>query len=121
MTTLNDYLKEHAQRCAADLADADVIFFGVKKGPKASLDGLKTAMAGHKGEFADIDPFDGKEHSYIEVGAWIGDQAAALTLIGLGATLGAWKLLTPRTVLGHDCPEDLAQKMAGMGMVALQA
>ena len=119
--TLIDYLRTNAIQCAPDEADADVIFFGVRKGPDATADALKAAMAAHKGEFCDVNPLDGQEHSYIELGGWVGDQSAALSLIGLGAALGAWKLLTPKTMLGDMCPPDLVLKMAGMGMVSMQS
>lgn len=118
---LNDYLRINAIRCGSDVADADVIFFGVRKGPEATAEGLKAAMADHKGVFCDLDPLDGKEHGYMELGGWVGDQGFALSLIGLGAALGVWKLLTPKTVLGDLCPPDLVQQMAGMGMVSMQA
>ena len=119
--SLFDYLSEHAMRCASEGADADVIFFGVRKGPEASADGLKAAMAKHRGEFCEMDPLDGKEHSYLELGGWVGDQGAALTLIGLGAALGLWKLLTPKTMLGALATPEMVQQMAGMGMVSMQA
>ncbi|MFA7278945.1 MAG: hypothetical protein WC100_02515 [Sterolibacterium sp.] len=120
--SLIDYLAKNAIRCSANEADAaDVIFFGVRKSPEATADALKAAMADHKGEFFDVDPLDGHEHSYIELGGWIGDQGAALLLIGLGAALGAWKLLTPKTMLGDMCPPDMVQKLAGMGMVSMQS
>ncbi|MEO8299948.1 MAG: hypothetical protein ABI574_19320 [Burkholderiales bacterium] len=118
---LIDYLRSNAIRCAAADADADVIFFGVRKGPEANADALKAAMKGHKGEFCDVDPLDGREHSYLELGGWVGDQGAALELIGLGAALGAWKLRTPKTMLGDLCPPEMVQQMAGMGMVSMQA
>lgn len=50
-----------------------------------------------------------------------GDQSLALRLMGLGALLGLWKLLTPRTMLGADIPDALAQQMAGMGLLTVQA
>ena len=70
-----------------------------------------------QGEFGDMDPFDGQEHSYIEVGGWIGDQGQALTLMGLGAVLGLWKVMTPKMLPG--LPDDLMQMMAGRGMVSI--
>ena len=118
---LINYLRNNVIRCKPEDADADVIFFGVRKGPKATADALKAAMAGHKGKFWDVNPLDGAEHSYIELGGWVGDQGAALELIGLGAALGAWKLLTTKTMLGDLFPPEMVQQMAGMGMVSMQA
>lgn len=64
--------------------------------------------------------FDGKEHSYIEIGAAMGDQGLALMTIGLGHLLGAWKALSPDTVMPF-LPEKTKQEMAGGGMVSLTA
>lgn len=118
--SLIDYLQSNSIHCKSEDADADVIFFGVRKAPDATADALKSAMAAHKGVFCEMDPLDGKEHNYIELGGWVGDQGAALLLIGLGAALGLWKLLTPRTVLGNLCSPEMAARMAGMGMVSMQ-
>ncbi len=100
---------------------ADVVFFKVT--PNAGIDTkeLTKKIAEHEGEFCACNLFDGAEHSYLEVGGWLGDQGLALTLMGLGECLGLWKLLTPRSVLGKDVPEDLVQKMAGAGYVSIQA
>ena len=119
--SLIDYIRNNAIQCAPEDGDADVIFFGVRKGTGATPDGLKDAMVAHTGTFCNVNPFDGEEHSYIELGAWVGDQGMALSLIGLGAALGVWKLLTPKTVLGDMCPPGMAQQLAGMGMVSMQA
>ena len=62
---------------------------------------------------------DGAEHNYLEVGGKLGDQGLALMLIGLGHVLGAWKALSPHTML-PDGDDDLKIQMAGMGMVSLQ-
>ncbi len=52
--------------------------------------------------------------SYIELGGVLGDQGAALCLIGLGELVGLWKAFTPEA-LGFTGAE--ADRMAGMGMV----
>lgn len=62
---------------------------------------------------------DGKEHSYIEIGAEMGDQGIALLTIGLGHLLGVWQALSPDTLLPM-LPNDLKNHMAGLGMVSLQ-
>jgi len=62
---------------------------------------------------------NGEEHNYLQVGGDMGDQGIALMTIGLGHLLGAWKALTPDTLMPF-LPEDLKQKMAGQGMVSLQ-
>jgi len=54
--------------------------------------------------------------SYIEVGAEIGDQGAALQLFALGQVLGLWRIITPKTlgIIGVQ-----AEQMAGMGFVMI--
>lgn len=62
---------------------------------------------------------DGKEHSYLEIGAEMGDQGLALMTIGLGHLLNVWKVLSPDTMIPF-LPAEMKMKMAGMGMVSLQ-
>lgn len=54
--------------------------------------------------------------SYIELGAWIGDQGVALCLIGLGKILGLWDVVIPAT-LGIEGAE--AEQMMGMGFIMI--
>jgi hypothetical protein len=99
-----------------------MIFFTVcaVKDPKA--DELRELIKNHKSDYGPIDLFDGKEHSYIEIGGFIGDQGVALMLMGLGSILGLWKLMTPRTMLpAGTFREDMVQAMAGIGYVIIQA
>lgn len=119
--SLTEYVRNNTIKCSPEDADADVIFFGVRKTPDATAEALKEFIYSHKGEFCEVNPLDGKEHGYIELGGWVGDQGDALLLIGLGAALGIWKLLTPKTIMGDFCPPDIVHKMAGMGMVSVQA
>ena len=101
---------------------AEMIFFKVAAGPKADKDTLKMLVESNKkGEFCDMDLFDGKEHNYMEIGAWIGDQGLALTLMGLGTILGLWKLLTPVTMLKFKPDDPMTVQMAGMGFLHIQA
>lgn len=101
---------------------ADLVFFSVSARDGADAEKLKKLISDNKqGSHCDADLLDGKEHSYLEVGGWIGDQGLALMLMGLGAVLGIWKLLTPKTVLGESVPKELEMQMAGHGFVAVQA
>lgn len=96
----------------------DMVFFEVcpKDNPDAKQ--LRELIKQNKkGCFGDLDPWDGKEHSYIEVGGWIGDQGLALMLMGLGKALGLWELMTPKML--PDLPDSLIQQMAGMGMITI--
>lgn len=99
---------------------ADIVFFLVsaKDSPDANI--LRDLIAANKaGQYCECDLFDGKEHGYMEVGGWIGDQGLAMQLMGLGAVLGLWTLLTPRMLPG--LPEPLVMQMAGAGMVTIQS
>lgn len=117
MSKLTQYILTHTG-FAED--GADVIFFKVKATNDATPTEIIDAIKSHPGEFCECDPLDGKEHSYIELGGWIGDQGLALRLIGLGADLGMWHLLTPKTMMPGMLDDAVIQKMAGMGMIALQ-
>jgi hypothetical protein len=98
---------------------ADLMFFQVKALNEPKADELKALIQAHQPAFVEIDLFDGQEHNYMQVGAWIGDQGYALQLMGLGSLLGLWNLITPY-LLG-DLPKDLVDLMVGMGFVAIQA
>lgn len=60
-----------------------------------------------------------EEVSYVELGADLGDQRAALVFMALGAYLGLWKLLTPRAVLGDTLTRDEALMLAQAGYVTI--
>lgn len=83
---------------------------------------LTQLIAEHEPTFGDsIDLFDGHEHNYIELGAWLGDQESALLLMGVGELLGFWNILSPVSMLKLTADDPLAQQMAGQGMVSIQA
>lgn len=82
---------------------------------------LRSKILAHNGYYADVDVFDGKEHGYMELGGWVGDQGDALRLMGLGKLLGLWELMTPKSMLGDLIPEELQMQMAQSGMVTIQA
>ncbi len=82
---------------------------------------LRRLLSEHKCASYGINPLDGKEHNYMELGGWVGSQGWALTLMGLGARLGLWRLLTPRSVMGSIIDADMANRLAGMGMISIQA
>ena len=97
------------------------------EGHTANLTFMKIAAnGGDKKEFLELvqnefpNWLDGNEHSYIEIGAQLGDQGLSLMVIGLGDVLGAWKALSPDIVF-PQLPQDLKMKMAGGGLVGLQA
>lgn len=98
---------------------ADMCFFKVTLRDipaTAALERLVRARA--SGEHA-VNVFDHNEHSFIELGAWLGSQELALRLMGLGALLGLWQLLTPKTVLGDNVTPAQIDDLAGRGMVTI--
>lgn len=129
---LYDYVKEHAQRGACVCGKcmdappnperrqpsghtADLVFFKVamKSNPsKIWFEHFAKEQFPHW--------FDGKEHSYLETGADMGDQGVALMTMGLGSLLGVWELLTPLSVLGSNCPEDIKMGLAGRGFISIK-
>lgn len=122
LKSLQDYVKKNALIGPVTENSADMVFFNVRAESGTDAAELrKLVMGSVDGAHCTLNLFDGYEHSYLEVGAWIGDQGLALSLMGLGSVLGLWKLLTPKTVLGKDISLDLEQQMAGMGFIAIQA
>lgn len=101
---------------------ADLVFFKVAlAGAGVTPDEFLELSRSHEGEFGPCDPFDGQEHGFIELGGWLGDQGLALQYMGLGALLGVFELLTPRTMLGLPDGDPLALRMAGAGYVTVKA
>lgn len=103
---------------------ADVQFFKVALcnqtvDKKQLRDKLREILSNHVGEFNDINLLDGKEHSFIEIGGYVGDQGLALTLMGLGELIGMWELLTPNKML-PSLPDEFKMQMAGQGMVTIR-
>lgn len=133
---LYDFLSNHAERGSCTCGKcfdapenpaqptghtADMCFFKVAAKNSPDIAKLRELIASNqKGDWATVDLFDGKEHNYMELGGWIGDQGAALTLMGLGAVLGLWRLWTPMTILGLTADDPLAKQMAGRGMIAIK-
>jgi hypothetical protein len=72
----------------------------------------------HHGEHCEVDPFDGTDHSYLELGAWIGDQGLAMQYMGLGVLLGIFKLIDP-SALGISRSDPLYMQMLGQGFLSI--
>lgn len=125
MPALNSYISTHTATMPADSVPdgknaVHLILMDVVPSQNADADTLRELISEHKGEFCDANPLDGAEHSYIELGGWLGNQHDALALIGLGTHLGLWKLLSPRTMLPGMLTPEQEQEMAGQGLIAVQ-
>ena len=102
------------------LIDAGCVQGYAKRIP--TLDEFKMRVSGEvRGEFCTVNLFDGKEHNYLELGGWIGEQRDALWLMILGERVGAWKILSPITILGLAADSDLCSHMMGMGFFSIQS
>jgi hypothetical protein len=123
VSDLVDYVRKHAQLAprSAEARGTDVYFFTVKAAPGSSGMALRDLILKHKGAHVEVDLFDGNEHGYIELGAWLDSQEVALALIGLGTELELWKLLSPRTMLSRTVPAELEERLVGQGYLSLQA
>ena len=98
------------------------------QGHTAELVFFKVAMKGDpdKTEFQNMvcaeypHWLDGAEHSYLEMGANIGDQGLAMQVMGLGALLGVWSLYTPCSLLDLKPDDPLAKEAAGLGYITIK-
>lgn len=100
---------------------ADMIFFKVSIKGKPDVEEFKKLTKSETGAFENVDPFDGEEHSYLQLGAWIGDQGMALRYMALGHLLGVFDLLTPKTILRMTGDDPLIMQMAEQGFVTVAA
>jgi hypothetical protein len=102
-----------------------MIFFAVSPTEPADVDVFRRLTnEALYGAYATVDPFDGKEHSYLELGAWIGDQGLAMQYMALGVMLGLFQLLSPITVLGSllglKGDEPIVMEAAQQGLLAVK-
>lgn len=135
MTTLGDFVRAFSDRgecmCGVciDRGDkpdptghvADLVLFKVAAQGEPDAQEFVRLTSEHQGEFCEVNPFDGKEHGYIELGGWIGDQGLALQYMGLGVLLGVFKLLTPDTVLPGVLDDEMRMQLARSGYVTVTA
>lgn len=94
-----------------------MVFFEVSAKDEPDPDRLRELIEEHNGLYCPLDPWDGQEHSYLEVGGWIGDQGLALMLMGLGKLLGLWPIMTPKMLPGLD--KGAIDQLAGAGMITI--
>lgn len=133
MKTLSEYVRNHTARGACQCGQcidgvsnpqehqptghtSDLFFFKVAKHGEPDAKTLRELITKHHGEWGECNPLDGKEHNYMELGGWIGDQGLAMQFMGLGELLGLWRVMTPNAL---PIPDELKQQMAGMGMISI--
>lgn len=120
MNELRQYVIEHVSVAKEPQENGvDMIFFNVKaiNDPKAD-DLIKLVKESVKGDFLDLNMFDGKEHGYMEIGGWIGDQGLAMQLMALGKSLKLWELMTPAML---PLTMEMQEELAGMGMISIKS
>ena len=98
----------------------DTVFFKVALRDTPARADFEALTRAHHSEWCTVNPFDGAEHNYLELGGWIGDQGLALQYMALGALVGAFELMTPLNMLPGLSAEQAA-RLAGMGMVTVKA
>lgn len=99
----------------------NMIFFQVSASEHADKDEFRRLTKEHHGDFAQVDPFDGREHSYLELGAWIGDQGISMQYMALGVMLGVFELQTPNLILGLPINDPIVTTLAERGLVCVIA
>jgi len=113
-----EYVGQHTAICDAMTpveGDVDVHFFKVRAINADRQEVLDLIADNPQGEFAHISFERASEGpSFIEWGAWIGDQGLALRLLGLGEAVGIWTVITPERI---GVPAELRSEMAGGGYV----
>lgn len=117
MNKIHDLIREYTQINNDD--GIDVFFFRVRLRRELieeEIEELKQLITDYQGDFSDINPLDGKEHSYLQVGGWIGDQQLALRLMGLGALLDFWSVMQPNLL---PLSPDMRKQMAGQGYISI--
>lgn len=121
MSALSNFVREHARATTAEEGSADLVFFKVAMIGNPDPTELRSLIRSHPGEYGDVDLFDGNEHSYLELGGWIGSQELALTLMGLGSLMKLWQLLTPKNMLGTHATPEVARTLAEKGLITISA
>jgi len=132
MSELVKYVIEHTDRNACTCGkcivsgeekelphSVDMFFFDVSAKNNPNVDTFRKLISEHQGAWGEVNVFDGQEHSYIELGGWIGDQGLAMQFMGLGWILGLWQVAHPVNMLGFERNDPMAQQMAGMGLLSI--
>ncbi len=124
---LAEYVEKHTTPVSRsvdnDNSAVDVGFFKVLIDEKADTETFRSLIKSSlKGEFdVVIDPLDGDEHRYIELGAWIGDQELAMRFMALTSHFKMAQLLTPKVMMGQNIDPALESKLLNAGYCTIRA
>lgn len=108
------YAMPHESEAPESIEKVDVHFLTVGVN-KPMADAIREELAGILDGYPRPDRLAGGP-SYIELGAEIGSQDAALRLFAVGKVLGLWDVITPKS-MGITGP--MADQLAGSGMVMI--
>lgn len=96
----------------------DMIYMAIgAKGPRDEAV-LQELMDAYDSEYP-VNIGDHMEHSYLELGGWLGSQEYAMRLMALGNMWNMWQLLTPRTMMGKLINEEMVVALAGRGLITI--
>ncbi len=118
--TSSTVLYEPAETAPEGALDLILVGVRVKEDCPFTESGLINALKHYRGQFCDLDLFDGNEHGFIEIGSFLGSQELAFRLMALLVHFDLVQLLTPLTLL-PKCPRDLMMQMAATGLVTIKA
>ena len=117
MNKLTQLIQDHTALVDRADCDVDMILTGVKLNiGDVTAEVVRQAISEYGGM---LDIFDGKEHSFIQMGGWLGDQGYALRLMALLSKLEMVNLLTPKTVIGAKISDEMAVSLAGQGLMTI--
>jgi hypothetical protein len=117
------YVKHTAVKCGLNDDEEgliDVHFFKVKARKGADKRLLVRLVEEFPGDMKECNPFDGKEHNFMDLGAWIGTQELALLFMGLAGSLNLCNVMSPNTMLGDMVSKDAKDNMAKSGFISMQ-
>lgn len=117
MSILAMYVMEYSHRIltpSPELPSIDVGFFHVVVNG-AREDAFIRLTTEHQSDVK-IDPLENQMLSYIDIGAWIGDQGLALQWMAIAKHFGLVDLHTPRSIF-PDLSDEENQTMCGKGLI----
>lgn len=99
----------------------DVVYFKVKAKSGADAAEFKNIVEQEISRFSNnvVKLFDGAEHNYLAIGSLLNSDDLALKMMGLGAQLKLWRVITPHSAAGIDNQSDEGKYLATQGYVLI--